>query len=118
MTTEINSMTTSIPLAREFPPHTFWNKVVPSIKDGAFEFGSKNQTKMINFLDKYNLTSQEIIEYRNRGPAREENEDFEDYRIRRTFQQHLFKYRTVVKHFIIRKAMQSILDNKINKEKE
>ena len=118
MTKELDPKTAGIPTARGFPTaHLEWDKVEP-VYTGGYQYGTKSRTKMLLFLERYPLSDQEIIEYRKMTPARYPEEDYLSYRKRRVFQQQLLNHRNVIKQFILKKAMQDLLNEKVNKKEQ
>lgn len=64
-----------------------------------YAFGSKNFTKMKCFVNKVKLTNDAIDYWMSFGPKRQENENYEDYKIRIKFQKALLKYREYIYSF-------------------
>ena len=93
-----------------------WDQVEVS-KGISWKFGCKALTKLIEFLDKYEFTLTDFQHYQSLKPARESNEEFETYRIRRKFCDVLSKYRNETKTYIVQKAVLKSM-NQVKEQKE
>ena len=80
--------------------HRIWHQIQPiRLTNSLFLFGSKSFTKMIMFKDAVNLTNDHIDMWMSLGPKREAEEPIEDYKIRRNFQNALYKFRPYIYNF-------------------
>lgn len=75
-----------------------WDTLQPERKiDGTYFYGSRNHSKMVEFLKQTYFGRDALKHYMSFGPARAENETYPDYKVRQRFQQALAKYKHTVK---------------------
>lgn len=65
----------------------------PIVQHGIYSYRLGNRARMIEFAATRGLTNEVISTYYGMPPARQKGESYEDYKNRRTFRQHLVKYR-------------------------
>ena len=83
----------SYELAKKFAEYQLPNEVKEAHKKGISLIGSLNFTKMMMFANEVQLTNDDIDYFMNMKPQRQEDESYEDMKIRGKFSQALLKYR-------------------------
>lgn len=68
-------------------------EVQASYRQGYNMFGAKGLAKMLFFANEVKLNNDVIDYYMGIKPPRRENESYEDYKNRNSFQKALYKYR-------------------------
>ena len=80
-------------LAKRFSEFKLPNEVKQAAKAGVQLIGSLNFTKMMMFANEVQLTNDDIDYFMNMRPQRQEDESYEDMKMRGKFSKALLKYR-------------------------
>lgn len=83
----------SYELAKKFAEYQLPDEVKTAYKQGSRLIGSLNFTKMMLFANEIQLTNDNIDYFMNMRPQRQEDESYEDMKIRGKFSKALLKYR-------------------------
>lgn len=91
-----------------------WYETTPEYSARRYEFGTKNFSKMVLFLNAARPSLSELRVYMDMKPARdwENGETYEEYKMRQKFQNALIKYRTFVKSFTLVDSIKKIQEKK------
>lgn len=101
-----------------------WDKIQPELIAGHYEFGTRNVTKMLMFLEEVRPKQTDIAYYRsvdNFPAARKPKETYPVYKIRQRFIAALTKYRHKINNIlvvqVIQESMKKVEENKKKLEK-
>jgi hypothetical protein len=80
-------------LAQQFAEYQIPNEIQDAFKQGIQMIGSLNFTRMMMFANEVQLTNDDVDYFMNMKPQRNEDESYEDMKIRGRFSKALLKYR-------------------------
>jgi hypothetical protein len=83
----------SFELAQKFADFKLPDEVIDAFKKGIPLVGSLNFTKMMLFANEVKLTNDDIDYYMDRKPRRDEDESYENMKLRTKLANALYKYR-------------------------
>ena len=81
-------------LAKQFSEFKLPNEVKNAFNSGVQLIGSLGFTKMMMFANEVQLTNDDIDYFMNMRPQRQEDESYEDMKMRGQFSKALLKYRS------------------------
>jgi hypothetical protein len=81
-------------LAKQFSEFKLPDEVKYAFKSGVQLIGSLSFTKMMMFANEVQLTNDDIDYFMNMRPQRQEDESYEDMKMRGKFSKALLKYRS------------------------
>jgi hypothetical protein len=80
-------------LAQKFAEYQLPKEIKDAFKQGMQMIGSLNFTKMMMFANEVQLTNDDVDYFMNMSPQRNEDESYDDMKIRGRFSKALLKYR-------------------------
>jgi hypothetical protein len=80
-------------LAKQFSEFKLPDEVKQATRAGVQLIGSLNFTKMMMFANEVQLTNDDIDYFMNMRPQRQEDESYDDMKVRGKFSKALLKYR-------------------------
>jgi len=80
-------------LAKQFSEFQLPSEVKNAFKSGVQLIGSLSFTKMMMFANEVQLTNDDIDYFMNMRPQRQEDESYDDMKVRGKFSKALLKYR-------------------------
>lgn len=93
-----------------------WDLIAPEKIMGVYEFGSKNLTKILLFIKQGEFTREDYLYFHDLPVVRLEDEEYENYKVRRRFCQSLQKYKHQIQKMLMVNAMEKFMKSEQEKK--